>query len=96
MLRKACGSFVLMRAGDLPGDPEVEVAYSLDGVFVWLKDCPDQIERAVICSSRRVGCGTDVANHPVDQFLRHKGVANKCWSGAWDSNPTREQPSAAN
>jgi hypothetical protein len=24
MLRKACGSFVRMRAGELPGDPEVE------------------------------------------------------------------------
>jgi hypothetical protein len=27
MLRKACGSFVLMVAGELPGDPEVEKPY---------------------------------------------------------------------
>jgi hypothetical protein len=33
MLRKACGSFVLMRAGELPGDPEVEKSYSLSEVF---------------------------------------------------------------
>ena len=48
MLRKACGSFVLMRAGEKPGDPEVEEPYSLDWVFQWLQDCPNQIERAVI------------------------------------------------
>jgi len=48
MLRKACGSFALMRAGELPGDPEVEEPYSLKGVFEWLRDCPEQIERAVI------------------------------------------------
>jgi hypothetical protein len=47
MLRKACGSFVLMVAGELPGDPEVEKPYSLEGVFEWLRDCPDQIRRAV-------------------------------------------------
>jgi hypothetical protein len=27
------GSFVLMVAGELPGDPEVELAYSLEDVF---------------------------------------------------------------
>jgi hypothetical protein len=48
MLRKACGSFVLMRAGELPGDPEVEEPYSLEAVFEWQRDCPEQIERAVI------------------------------------------------
>ena len=48
MLRKACGSFVLMVAGEVPGEAEVELAYSLDEVFGWLRDCPEQIERAVI------------------------------------------------
>jgi hypothetical protein len=49
MYRKgACGPFVLMRAGDLPGDPEVEEPYSLEAVFEWQRDCPEQIERAVI------------------------------------------------
>jgi len=33
MLRKACGSFVLMRAGELPGDPEVEQSRSLSDVL---------------------------------------------------------------
>lgn len=46
MLRKACGSFVLMVAGELPGDPEVEKPYSLEGVFEWLREVPQQI-RAV-------------------------------------------------
>jgi hypothetical protein len=48
MLRKACGSFVLMVAGELPGDPEVEKSISLEGVFDWYRDCPEQIERAVV------------------------------------------------
>jgi hypothetical protein len=43
----ACGSFALMKAGELPGDPEVEQPYSLEGVFEWLRDCPQQIRRAV-------------------------------------------------
>jgi hypothetical protein len=48
MLRKACGSFVLLVAGESPGDPEVEEAYSLEQVFEWLRECPQQIERAVV------------------------------------------------
>jgi len=48
MLRKACGSFALMVAGERPGDPEVETSLSLAGVFEWLQDCPRQIKRAVI------------------------------------------------
>jgi hypothetical protein len=44
----ACGSFVLMQAGDKPGDPEVTKSLSLEEVFDWLRDCPQQIERAVI------------------------------------------------
>jgi hypothetical protein len=43
MRRKACGSFVLMKAGELPSDPEVE-----EQVFEWLRECPQQIERAVV------------------------------------------------
>ena len=52
MIRKPCGSFVLMVAGELPGDPEVELAYSLEDVFGWYQDCPEQIERAVIKGDR--------------------------------------------
>jgi hypothetical protein len=48
MLRKACASFVLMVAGELPGDPEVEKSYSLAASFEWLRECPWQIERAVV------------------------------------------------
>ena len=43
--RKACGSFVLMVAGELPGDHEVEESCSLEEVFGWFRDCPEQIER---------------------------------------------------
>jgi hypothetical protein len=48
MLRKACGSFVLMVAGELPGDPEVEKSISLRYAFEWLRELPEQIERTVI------------------------------------------------
>jgi hypothetical protein len=48
MIRKSCGSFVLMRAGELPGDPEVEEPCSLQAVFRWLQDVPWQIERTVV------------------------------------------------
>jgi hypothetical protein len=54
MLQKACGSFVLMVAGELPGDPEVEKSYSLEEVFAWYQDCPVQIERAVIIGGRLI------------------------------------------
>jgi len=37
-----------MRAGEKPGDPEVEEPYSLEGVFEWLRDCPEQIERTMV------------------------------------------------
>jgi hypothetical protein len=53
MLQKACGSFVLMRAGEQPSDPEVEEPYSLDGVFYWLQECPEQIERTVIHGTKK-------------------------------------------
>jgi DNA gyrase inhibitor GyrI len=52
MLRKASGSFVLMRAGDEPGDPEVEEPYSCQAVYHWLQDLPEQIERNVIMGGR--------------------------------------------
>jgi hypothetical protein len=48
MFRKACGSFVLMVAGELPSDPEVEQAFSLEAVYKWLQDLPWQIERTVV------------------------------------------------
>lgn len=51
MLRKACGSFVLRRAGELPGDLEVEEPYSLQAVYRWLQDLPEQIERNVILAA---------------------------------------------
>jgi hypothetical protein len=50
MYRKPCGSFVLLVAGELPGDPEVEKPYSLEQVFDWLREFPWQIERFVIVS----------------------------------------------
>lgn len=40
MIRKACDSFVLMRAGELPGDLEVVTPYSLEKVFVRLQGLP--------------------------------------------------------
>lgn len=48
MYRLADGSFVLRMAGELPGDPEVVKPYSLEAVFAWFRDVPEQIERAVI------------------------------------------------
>jgi hypothetical protein len=48
LLRTGERSFVLMVAGEKPGDPEVEQPYSLKGVFDWYQDCPQQIEREVI------------------------------------------------
>lgn len=48
MYRKSDEEFVLMVAGPLPGDPVVEESFSLAGVFDWLRECPQQIEKAVI------------------------------------------------
>jgi hypothetical protein len=48
---RSCGSFALMSAGELPGGLEVEKPYSLEGVFDWYQDCPQQIERVVIASN---------------------------------------------
>lgn len=52
MVRKPCGSFYLIEGPGRPGEPEVEKPYSLQGVFEWLRDCPEQIERAVILGGR--------------------------------------------
>jgi hypothetical protein len=53
MVRKACGCFVLIRAGELPGDPEVEKSYSLEDVFEWLREMPEQISRGVFTGAQR-------------------------------------------
>lgn len=50
MVRKPCGSFVLIEGPERPGEPEVEKSYSLENVFSWLQECPWQIERTVIAS----------------------------------------------
>jgi len=42
MLRKACGSFALMVAGELPGDPEAELPYTPEGVSVGLATAPNR------------------------------------------------------
>ena len=48
LLRTGERSFVLMVAGEKPGDAEVEKPISLAGVFAWYQDCPQQIVRAVL------------------------------------------------
>ena len=48
LLRTGERSFVLMVAGEKPGDPEVEKSLSLAGVFDWYQDCPQQIVRMVL------------------------------------------------
>ena len=68
MYRKgACDSFVLMVAGELPGDPEVETPYSLDRVFDWYRDCPEQIERTVVCG----GLSSSGARRAARMVVRH-------------------------
>jgi len=54
---RACG-------GDKPGDPEVEESYSLEGVFEWLQDCLEQIERAVIAGGLGTACEVNLNGHP--------------------------------
>jgi hypothetical protein len=48
LLRTGERSFVLMVAGEKPGEPEVEKSLSLAGVFDWYRDCSQQIERVMI------------------------------------------------
>jgi hypothetical protein len=64
MHRRARDSFVLMVAGDRPGDPEVELAYSLEDVFGWYRDCPEQIERAVPTFATKLP-GVDSSSSPL-------------------------------
>lgn len=49
MFRLPCGSFRLKQTSDMPGEPEVEETFSLEGVFEWLRELPWQIERASQC-----------------------------------------------
>ena len=51
LLRTGERSFVLMVAGELPGDPEVAKSLRIADVFDWYQDCPLQIERAAISGS---------------------------------------------
>jgi hypothetical protein len=48
LLRTGERSFVLMVAGEKPGDREVAKSLSLAGVFDWYQDCSQQIARAVL------------------------------------------------
>ncbi|MCA1510556.1 hypothetical protein [Bradyrhizobium sp. NBAIM01] len=49
MVRTADGCFYLIEGpGINPGDREVVTPYSLNAVFAWLRDCPEQIERTVV------------------------------------------------
>jgi hypothetical protein len=34
-------------------DPEFEKSHSLEGVFGWFRDCPQQIKRTVVVSIKR-------------------------------------------
>ena len=48
LYRKAKNKFLLLIAGELPGDPPVEKWLNLPGAYEWYQDCPEQIERVVI------------------------------------------------
>lgn len=61
LYRKTDMEFMLMIAGELPGDPPVERTLSLSEVFEWYQDCPQQIERAVIVNALRQGGPTHTA-----------------------------------
>ena len=49
MVRKPCGSFFLIEGPGRPGESEVVTPYSLQAVYRWLQDLPEQIERTVVC-----------------------------------------------
>jgi hypothetical protein len=49
MVRKQCGSFFLIEGPGRPGESEVVTPYSLQAVYRWLQDLPEQIERTVVC-----------------------------------------------
>jgi hypothetical protein len=57
LLRTDGQSFVLMVAGEKPGDPEVAKSLSLAGVFDWYRDCPQQILRVVLKRSEGLVAG---------------------------------------
>jgi hypothetical protein len=48
MMRTPDGKFYLIEGPGRPGEPEVVTPYSLQAVYHWLQDLPEQIERAVI------------------------------------------------
>lgn len=50
LYRISDSEFRLEFAGELPGDPPVVKSLSLDDVYAWFQDTPEQIERAVIQS----------------------------------------------
>ena len=52
LLRTGERSFVLMVAGEKPGEPEVAKSLSLTDVYAWLRDCPEQVERAALLEKR--------------------------------------------
>jgi hypothetical protein len=52
MVRKPCGTFYLIKGPGKPGQPEVVTPYSLQAVYDWLQDLPEQIERGVIVGGR--------------------------------------------
>ena len=53
MYRQDDSSFVLMRAGERPQDPAEPQAYTLQRVYQWLRELPDQISPAVVTGGRR-------------------------------------------
>ncbi|MEY9184556.1 hypothetical protein [Bradyrhizobium sp. USDA 313] len=87
MYRVSRDSFVLAVAGELPSDPEVEVAYSLEEVFAWYQDCPQQIERAVIVN----------ANHWPDDLKRLMDLVVTChvWGRQLNAEQMREKLASA-
>lgn len=54
MVRKPCGSFVLIEGPEEPGGLEVEKPYSVEQVFEWLRELPWQIERTVIANCPQI------------------------------------------
>jgi hypothetical protein len=74
-----------MVAGELPGYPEVEKSFSLEGVFEWLRDCPEQIERAVIMGAA------------ASRYLRNigKSINKDFWARSFENAIHQESVNAA-
>ena len=51
--------FTLLVAGELPGHPPAASTLTLSDAFAWYRECPEQIQRAVIDG------GTRTASYPV-------------------------------